>query len=328
MNENPLISVIVPIYNVDKYLDQCLESLINQTYSNLEILLIDDGSTDNSGNLCNKYAKTDKRIKVFHKENKGVSAARNYGISNSTGRFISFIDPDDFVDVDFYECLLAIQNVNDADISYCSFRKISENGELLAEHKFKKNNKVSTYNRKEATVNCLRARKGFQMFIWNGLFKKEIIPLFIEGRTIGEDQDFTIKAILNSTTVSRKEIAKYNYRIRQSGSKSLELEKRILFQKAALETIKSYLINADLDNAVWNAYDERCFRMDLGLMDRYASGQKRDTKLFLALRSNLIKDVQKTYKNPLGKILATLFNSKESLYRLSFKIIKFLQRRR
>ena len=92
------ISIIIPIYNVEQYLPQCLDSIINQTYKNLEIILINDGSTDNSGKICDNYAKVDNRIHVFHKKNEGVSSARNLGLEKCTGDFIGFVDPDDFIE--------------------------------------------------------------------------------------------------------------------------------------------------------------------------------------------------------------------------------------
>ena len=95
-----LISVIVPVYNVEKYLNKCLDSIISQTYTNLEIILIDDGSTDNCGKICDEYASKDKRIKVIHKENAGVSSARNYGIQCATGDWIMFVDSDDWIEFD------------------------------------------------------------------------------------------------------------------------------------------------------------------------------------------------------------------------------------
>lgn len=96
--ENDLISVIVPIYNVEKYLQECLDSIINQTYKNLEIILVDDGSTDNSGIICNEYAKKDNRIKVIHKKNGGLSSARNAGMDEcSVGGYITFVDSDDWL---------------------------------------------------------------------------------------------------------------------------------------------------------------------------------------------------------------------------------------
>ena len=102
-----VISVIVPIYNTEKYLAKCLDSLINQTFQSLEIILIDDGSIDNSGKICDEYALNDDRIKVIHKENGGVSSARNAGLDLATGSYIAFVDPDDYIDPDMYAtCLL------------------------------------------------------------------------------------------------------------------------------------------------------------------------------------------------------------------------------
>ncbi len=119
-----LISVIVPVYNVELYLEQCLNSIINQTYKNLEIILVNDGSTDNSGVICDLYANIDNRIIVIHKDNGGVSSARNAGLNVAKGNFIGFVDPDDWIADDMYEKLyLNIQNFN-ANISVCEFRKV------------------------------------------------------------------------------------------------------------------------------------------------------------------------------------------------------------
>lgn len=102
-DQMPLISVIVPAYGVEKYIEKCLDSIINQTYRNIEIILIDDGSKDSSGEICDNYAKLDSRIKVYHKENGGLSDARNYGIERATGEYLTFIDSDDYVDLDYIE---------------------------------------------------------------------------------------------------------------------------------------------------------------------------------------------------------------------------------
>ena len=102
MNEE-LISIIVPVYNVEEYLKECIDSIINQTYKRIEIILVDDGSTDKSGKICDDYAKIDKRIKVVHKENGGLSDARNVGISVSSGKYIAFVDSDDWVEKTMYK---------------------------------------------------------------------------------------------------------------------------------------------------------------------------------------------------------------------------------
>ena len=103
---NPLISVIVPVYKVEKYLNKCVQSIVNQTYKNLEIILVDDGSPDNCPEMCDEWAKKDSRIKVIHQENAGLAEARNSGISVATGEFFMFIDSDDYAEPDMIELLL------------------------------------------------------------------------------------------------------------------------------------------------------------------------------------------------------------------------------
>ena len=130
MSENPLISIILPIYNIEKYLHKCIETVLNQTYKNLEILMIDDGSQDNCGNICDAYAKKDVRIVVYHKENGGLSDARNYGIKKARGEFITCIDPDDYVDIDYVEYLYHILVKHDSKMSLCQHRVHYNNGYL------------------------------------------------------------------------------------------------------------------------------------------------------------------------------------------------------
>ena len=112
-----MISVIVPIYNVEEYLPTCIESILNQTYKDLEILLIDDGSTDNSGKICDEYAKQDKRCIVIHQQNKGVSATRNTGLNYATGKYISFVDGDDYIHPQMIEILYNEIRKGDFDFS-------------------------------------------------------------------------------------------------------------------------------------------------------------------------------------------------------------------
>ena len=122
------ISVIVPIFNSEQFINRCVESILNQTYKNLEIILVDDGSTDDSGKICDQYALTDSRITVIHKINEGVSKARNMGIDASKGDLISFVDADDFLDVNMYEELINHLNENPADI--CCMAKIYMNNDV------------------------------------------------------------------------------------------------------------------------------------------------------------------------------------------------------
>ncbi len=126
-----LISVIVPVYNVEKYVDKCIESIINQTYKNLEIILVDDGSTDNSGKICDEYAKADSRVVVMHKNNGGLSDARNTGINEAKGRYITFVDSDDYIDVNMIELMYERIFKDNSDMCMCNFCRVDEKGTLL-----------------------------------------------------------------------------------------------------------------------------------------------------------------------------------------------------
>jgi len=127
----PLISVIVPVYNVEGYLHKCIKSLLEQSYNNLEIILVDDGSTDASGAICDSYSK-DSRIKVIHKEHEGVADARNRGLAAVNGSYIGFLDGDDYLDLDFYTYLYRALLENSADISQCAFKKVLPNEEIAS----------------------------------------------------------------------------------------------------------------------------------------------------------------------------------------------------
>lgn len=130
IDDKDLISIIVPVYNVEKYLSECLDSLLNQTYQNIEIVLIDDGSTDNSGIICDEYKKKDKRIRVFHKKNGGLSDARNYGLSNINGEYLTFVDSDDIISSNYIETLFICCKKTDSDIVVCRFKRFKDKEEL------------------------------------------------------------------------------------------------------------------------------------------------------------------------------------------------------
>lgn len=134
MSNTPLISVIVPVYNVAEYLPRCLDSICNQTYQNLEIILVDDGSTDNSLQICNQYAAKDKRITVIHQENGGLSAARNTGVDHMHGEFFTFIDSDDWISLDYCQVLLDLINQTNADVSTANYVLAYEDGSQSPYH--------------------------------------------------------------------------------------------------------------------------------------------------------------------------------------------------
>lgn len=164
-----MISVIVPVYNVEKYLERCIDSILKQTYSDLEILLIDDGSSDNSGKICDEYAKKDNRIKVIHKKNGGISDVRNVGIENAKGDYIGFVDSDDYIADDMFETLYKLSNENNADISIVSFYEMY-NGKLIGV----RDDKTLTKMDKQEALKELLIDTNIQSYMWNKLFKKEL----------------------------------------------------------------------------------------------------------------------------------------------------------
>lgn len=166
---NNLISIIVPVYKVEKYLPKCINSIINQTYKNLEIILVDDGSPDNCPNMIEEYARNDKRIKIIHKENGGLSSARNAGLEIATGDYISFVDSDDYVRRDYIEILLNnLKNAN-ADISICKNKKFSEGEEIIINEV----SDVEIYNKKQLIYELFKFGAVHEC-AWGKLYAKKL----------------------------------------------------------------------------------------------------------------------------------------------------------
>ena len=180
---NPLVSIIVPVYNVEKYINRCLDSIINQTYKNLELILIDDGSTDNSGKICDEYSKVDRRIIVKHNTNKGVSYTRNCGINLASGEYLLFIDSDDYVDLNYVENLLKPIILEDYDLVVCNINHIFYNDI--------KNNIVNTKLLSQNYYDDLYILNILRITPVNKLFKTKIITAFnikfIENLSYSED---------------------------------------------------------------------------------------------------------------------------------------------
>ena len=204
----PLISVIVPIYNVEDYLNRCVDSIINQTYKNLEIILVDDGSPDNCPQMCDDYAKKDSRIKVVHKENGGLSDARNAGMKVATGGYVSFIDSDDYVSLDFYEILLQTMIDNDSDIVECSVVKFYENEKF---DEYSDDLKVTNYETVDA-LDGLISENPFKQHVWNKLYKSSValdIPYAV-GK-LNEDEFWTYQVFGKAKKVTRINKTMYYY---------------------------------------------------------------------------------------------------------------------
>ena len=210
------ISVIVPVYNVEKYLEKCINSIINQTYKKLEIILIDDASSDDSWKVCEQIARKDKRIKIYRNEkNLGTSKTRSIGIQKSTGELIGFVDSDDTIDIDMFEILVNNLEKYDADISACKGKDILLDGEIRGEVT---NNDIVIYKGEEILVNFLGSEKDISIGMCDKIFKKSIIDnISIDEKIkINEDKLFSYYAIKKCKIYVQQNISKYNYYIRKN----------------------------------------------------------------------------------------------------------------
>ncbi|MCM1115063.1 MAG: glycosyltransferase [Clostridium sp.] len=192
----PEISIIVPVYNVEQYLPRCIESILNQTYKDFELILVNDGSTDNSGNICDEFAKKDKRIAVYHQKNGGVSKARNIGLSKSNGTYIMFCDSDDYVDLNWCECLYKLINNDNVDLGLCGYSFVYNDSSNAKDKVIYSNTEYQIYKRNEF----------FNLYLsnlinmpWNKIYKKDIILRFHlefnEAMNYNEDLLFVMKYI-------------------------------------------------------------------------------------------------------------------------------------
>ena len=169
------VSIIIPVYNVERYLDRCVESVLRQSYSNFEVLLVDDGSPDNCGAMCDRWAEKDARIRVIHKENGGLSDARNAGLAAAAGNLIAFADSDDFIAADMIEKLFHALAANDADLSICNFHYVDETGAPLADMNRYLAIRDEVLSGTEAITNMQLERDGGDYdMAWNKLYKKDL----------------------------------------------------------------------------------------------------------------------------------------------------------
>lgn len=214
MEEKDLISVIIPIYNVEKYLKKCIDSVIKQTYKNLEIILIDDGSTDDSRKICDEYAKKDTRITSIHKENGGLSDARNAGINICNGKYITFVDSDDYVEYDYVEYLYNLIKKYKTKISICAYSVLMENGKKID---YGKNFNECVLNRKNAFKRMLN-EEGYSVSAWAKLYDVKLFEnvRFPFGK-LCEDNGTTYKLIDQVDSVAYGNNSKYYY-LKRNGS--------------------------------------------------------------------------------------------------------------
>nr|WP_263393889.1 glycosyltransferase [Streptococcus sp. Marseille-Q6470] len=306
------ISIIVPVYNVEAYLERCVESILKQTYTNFELLLINDGSTDTSGELCDKLALRDQRIRVIHKENGGLSAARNTGIDHASSDLIGFIDSDDYIDEDMYETLYRHLRESNADLSMCGhydvFHQIPE--EQVSE--------IQTWElSSEEAIKMVMEAKVLSVTAVNKLYKKELFnQLRFEVGKIAEDAFIMIRLLDQCQKVVATNEKKYYYVHREN---SITTQK---FSLKFLNVIEAYEQNAKIvsdkyPNLKYQADTRICWAY-FYVLDRLLKDEEyKDEKLEIELIQYLKKNKRFILNN-------SLFNSKRKLSFMALLINKNL----
>ena len=287
MNEE-LITIIIPIYKVEKYLKRCINSIINQTYKNLEIILVDDGSPDNCGKICDEYEKKDKRIKVIHKENGGLSDARNIGINKARGNLISFVDSDDYIENDCIEILYRNMKNNDCDISICSYQSFYDEIKLKHEKE-----KIIILNNEEALENLLY-QKNTTTSAWAKLYKADLFKniRYPKGK-ICEDLDTTYKLFEKSKKIVISSLEKYYYFQREDSIINSKFSKKrmdaIDYTKDILKLIRNKYPNI-LQSAYNRLFMEAIFIIIQIPKNEHKKEQHQLKQIIKELRLPVLKD--------------------------------------
>lgn len=295
--EKILISVIVPVYNVEKYLEKCVNSILNQTYKNLEIILIDDGSPDGCPEMCDNLAKTDGRIKVIHKQNGGLSDARNVGIENATGKLISFVDSDDFLNTNYFETLYKNLTKTNSDISICSFVSVQEN-EIVDTTEFN-SCEVLTFTGMQK-LEQLYSKDHHVEFVtaWGKLYKTSLFETIKYPKGKINEDEFVCHKLLDSASKVCYQPVKYYY--------YLQRENSIMHQHYTKKNL-----------AVFDAYT-----------DRFLLFKQKDTNLATnALYEYLSTIISRYYKFDKGE-RQTLLKIYNEYYGKEKKYIKSLSKKR
>lgn len=325
MENEKLISIIVPVYNVQEYITKCIESLINQTYKNIEIILVDDGSTDNSGNICDEYKKKDKRVIVVHKLNGGVGSARNKGLDSVRGEYIAFVDPDDYVDEKMIERMYTNINKENADISIISCCYVYD---TKIEYP-KKDNQYLVMDTEEAFIK-MNSFVYYGVGLVDKLFKRSLFNgLRFPNINSGEDWYVIYKVFDKANKVVYDSKVMYYYRQRLS---SLTHNKTVNFDclNASRQSIE--IISKKYPKAIKSAYTmyvtENIGVYDKILLSKLKSQRKDDIK---ELRKNVKNSYTKMDFSILPKskkVQVYLFSKIPIIYDFIFKMYYYQKSKR
>lgn len=295
-----IITVVVPVYNAEKYLKRCIDSIISQTYVNLDIILVNDGSTDRSGNICDEYAKRDSRVRVIHKENEGVSRARNVGIQDASGKYLIFVDSDDYLNKFYVEKMYTTQMTYQKAYILCGFQMVTEDGKYAGKNLYDEKEEISEVSVRDV-INIIN--KWLINMPWNKLYHVDILKSnnisMIEDISLAEDLLFNfeyIEKLTNDKVVIVNEPL-YTYVIQRSGSlDSKYCSKQLEIMHLVIERLYQLCVSKKIENL--EGY--------YGTAVSYLEG---------VMRNNMKKDNPKSFRNKIQDN-NKLMQSKEYQYYL------------
>jgi glycosyltransferase involved in cell wall biosynthesis len=326
MKESPLISVVIPVYNVEKYLKECVASVLNQHFKDFDIILVDDGSTDNCMAICDTFSEKDSRVNVIHKKNEGVGLARNTGLKVATGKYIFFLDSDDFVEPNFFVELISETNRN-FDIIQFGFNRISKRGKY-----------VNTSIPASAEIKSLPTEKeklalildsGCGLAVWDKLIKREFLleqEIFFDNKKRGQDFTFIIKLYHHTKTIMVINKALINYRIIMGTGKKFD-PKLIQNHLDNFNSLKNLLDDKSLNSEkylrkIFSIWFFKVIPINIAANGALLLKEKIRSLEILRLDSNFSKNMSNSALSLFEKLMVFLFSHKK--YRSIITVGKIL----
>lgn len=302
MNNNPKISIIVPVYNVEQYLPRCIDSILNQSFADFELLLIDDGSKDKSCAICDEYAAKDSRIRLFHKKNGGVSSARNIGLENARGEWLSFIDGDDEITEGYFNIRQEHEGV---DVIIKPYSVVNADGRVTCH-----NNELSILTGKDKIFRYYVQKRNNAL--WDKIIKRKTVGTkrFNTNVSIGEDFLFFLSVLPNVKSIAFDDTGSYRYFLRQgSAMQSVDIKRKIEILWQNIDNVKSFTNTDDLrllqKGIVYKSYVLSLYRLRDELDD---NGRLKLKTLLKEMKYSDLKFID--------------FNSKKMLFFHKFSVIK------
>ncbi len=318
-----MISVIVPVYNAEKYLGKCVNSILNQDYKDIELILVDDGSKDSSPAMCDEFAKQDKRIKVVHKENGGPAKARNTGLDIAKGEYIAFVDSDDWLEPDMYSHLIELIKINNADMAFCEIALNHANGEIIKKHRV---DGELVMTRLEAMAHRFDGSDIISDSLVNKVYKKSVFEnvRLPEDRCIGEDSSTVYRLVDNSNIIVASERIGYNVRKEGESLTRGTYSPRYLGGIITFKEMAAFLSSKEEYKkyvSVANSYIAGAIFFNAGEMYGVDFEGKNETEKYIKKCSKelLLSDVGLSSRN---KLLLNLISVSPKLFGVIYKKVK------